>query len=80
VIAGLLAITEGRVHVAGEVVSSPRVQLAPQRRGVVLLGQDPHLFPHLSARDNVAFGVRVSAGRARGRAGRAALARRAGAR
>ena len=79
VIAGLLAITEGRVHVAGEVVSSPRVQLAPQRRGVVLLGQDPHLFPHLSARDNVAFGVRVSAGegRAAGRVERRSRAERA---
>ncbi|MFV0426512.1 MAG: sulfate/molybdate ABC transporter ATP-binding protein [Beutenbergiaceae bacterium] len=28
-------------------------------RGVVLLGQDPRLFPHLSARHNVAFGLRA---------------------
>jgi molybdate transport system ATP-binding protein len=29
------------------------------QRGVVLLGQEPRLFPHLTARDNVAFGLRA---------------------
>lgn len=65
VIAGLLSLTEGTVRVAGEVVSSPREQVPTQRRGVVLLGQDPRLFPHLSARDNVAFGLSVPDGRGR---------------
>lgn len=79
VIAGLLSIAEGSVRVAGELVSTPRVQVAPQRRGVVLLGQDPHLFPHLSARDNVAFGVRVADAerRAAGRVQRRSRAERA---
>ena len=31
--------------------------VTPSRRGVVLLGQDPRLFPHLSAHENVAFGL-----------------------
>ncbi|MFT4123781.1 MAG: ABC transporter ATP-binding protein [Microbacteriaceae bacterium] len=43
---------------------SGRVWLPPHRRGVTLLAQDPLLFPHLSVRDNVAFGPR-SAGRSR---------------
>lgn len=65
VIAGLSPLSDGAVRVAGEVVSSPRVQVTPQRRGVVLLGQEPHLFPHVSARDNVAFGMSAPDGRAR---------------
>lgn len=78
VISGLLPVSDGRVSVGGEVVSSATVQLPPQRRGVVLLGQDPHLFPHLSARDNVAFGIRVSGvgGRAAARVERRARSER----
>jgi len=76
VISGLVTASDGRVSIHGEVVSSPTVQLSPQRRGVVLLEQDPHLFPHLSARDNVAFGMRVSSdgGRAAARVERRARA------
>ncbi|WP_228495865.1 sulfate/molybdate ABC transporter ATP-binding protein [Microbacterium sp. VKM Ac-2870] len=62
VISGLLRASGGEVRIDSEVVSSADVQTSPQRRGVVLLGQDPHLFPHLSARDNVAFGISVSGG------------------
>lgn len=78
VLSGLRRATAGEVRIGGEVVSSPTVQVAPQRRGVVLLGQDPHLFPHLSARDNVAFGLRVAdgAGRAAARVERRAQAQR----
>lgn len=59
-LAGLVPLSDGRIALDGEEVSSPRFQLAPARRGTVLLGQDPHLFPHLSARENVAFGPRAA--------------------
>lgn len=65
VISGLLRASGGEVRIGSEVVSSTTVQTSPQRRAVVLLGQDPHLFPHLSARDNVAFGITVPGGGAR---------------
>lgn len=67
-IAGLCPIDAGSVRIDGEVVAAPGIQAAPQRRGTVLLRQDPCLFPHLSARENVAFGLRsrgVAARRAR---------------
>ena len=78
VVSGLMRASAGEVRIGGEVMSSPRAQVAPQRRGVVLLGQDPHLFPHLSARDNVAFGLRVAdgTGRAAARVERRAQAQR----
>ncbi|WP_454170918.1 sulfate/molybdate ABC transporter ATP-binding protein [Microbacterium maritypicum] len=59
VIAGLAGVTSGHVRVGGRELTSPRQVVAPQRRGVVLLRQDPHLFPHLTARENIAFGLRA---------------------
>ncbi|MFJ6678810.1 ABC transporter ATP-binding protein [Microbacterium sp. NPDC091382] len=62
-LAGLVPLNGGEVAVAGrtvERVAAPRVHTPPMRRGVVLLGQDPRLFPHLSARENVAFGPRAT--------------------
>ncbi len=61
-LAGLEPLDGGEIAVEGRVVDrvdAPRVQTAPMRRGVVLLGQEPRLFPHLSARENVAFGPRA---------------------
>lgn len=57
-IAGLVRTRQGHVRIDGTDVAGRR-PLPPQKRGVVLLGQDPRLFPHLSARDNVAFGLRA---------------------
>jgi len=67
VIAGLLRPELGQVRLAGREVT----QLPPHRREVGLLAQDPLLFPHLSAVQNVAFGPQVrgaSAKQARERA------------
>lgn len=71
-VAGLVPVHDGAVRIGGEVVAAPGREVAPQRRGAVLLRQDPCLFPHLSARENVAFGLRsrgVARTRARGVAG-----------
>jgi molybdate transport system ATP-binding protein len=62
-LAGLEPLTAGEIEVAGRVVdrvASPRVRTAPMSRGIVLLGQDARLFPHLSVRENVAFGPRAA--------------------
>jgi len=57
-IAGLVRMRSGRVRIDGSDVAGSH-PVAPHRRGVVLLGQDPRLFPHLSAADNIAFGMRA---------------------
>lgn len=62
-LAGLEPLGDGEIAVDGRIVdraAKPRVRTEPMRRGVVLLGQKPRLFPHLSAADNVAFGPRAT--------------------
>ncbi len=66
-IAGLLTPKRGGVEVNGRVLTrvgasgaaSLSTVVAPHARRVGLLGQDALLFPHLSALENVAFGVRA---------------------
>ncbi len=72
VIAGLLRPDDGTVEVAGRRLTDERTWVPPHRRRVALLAQDPMLFPHLTALDNVAFGPR-SRGTGRRTAERAAL-------
>lgn len=55
--AGLESLQRGRVLIAGEVVADARHSVPPEARGVGLVFQDYALFPHLSAADNVAFGL-----------------------
>ena len=60
-LAGLTPLDDGEITLDGRVLDRPpRVRTAPMHRGVVLLGQDARLFPHLTARENVAFGPRAS--------------------
>ncbi len=58
-IAGLARPDAGRVSVRGAEVSGPGHGVPPAKRGVVLLGQEPRLFPHMDIRTNVAFGLRA---------------------
>ncbi|MGM1018793.1 MAG: sulfate/molybdate ABC transporter ATP-binding protein [Actinomycetota bacterium] len=67
-LAGLTPIAAGEITVDGRVVdrgTPPRVRTEPMGRGVVLLGQEARLFPHLSVRENVAFGPRAGGADAR---------------
>lgn len=62
VAAGLVRPDRGRVVLDGRVLTDARegVHVPPHDRRTALLGQEPLLFPHLSALDNVAFGARVT--------------------
>ncbi|WP_205791783.1 sulfate/molybdate ABC transporter ATP-binding protein [Microbacterium sulfonylureivorans] len=62
VLAGLVPLDEGHVRLGERELDAaprPRRRTTPSRRGIVLLGQEPRLFPHLSAHANIAFGLRV---------------------
>ncbi|UFU03568.1 ATP-binding cassette domain-containing protein [Ruania suaedae] len=60
VLAGLLRPTAGQVRMGERVLTSDRIHVPPERRGIGLLGQDPLLFDHLSLLENVAFGPRAA--------------------
>lgn len=65
VVAGLLRPQAGRIEVDGEVLfdSERAVDLPTHRRRVGMVFQDSLLFPHLTVRENLAYGMR---GRASG--------------
>ncbi len=58
-IAGLARPDEGRVTVGGRVLfdSQAGIDLAPERRRVGYVFQEDRLFPHLSVRRNLAYGM-----------------------
>jgi iron(III) transport system ATP-binding protein len=58
--AGVERPTAGSVLLEGEDVSTPDHFVEPDRRGIGLVFQDYALFPHLSVRENVRFGLRDS--------------------
>ncbi|PJJ61434.1 ABC transporter ATP-binding protein [Compostimonas suwonensis] len=60
-IAGLVGPTGGHVRVAGRVLDDvgASVRVPTEKRGLGVVFQDYLLFPHLSVRDNVAFGLRA---------------------
>jgi molybdate transport system ATP-binding protein len=65
VVAGVVEPDSGRVVLDGRVLTDvgagrPGVRVAPHDRRTALLGQEPLLFPHLDALENVAFGPRSS--------------------
>ncbi|HUF64450.1 MAG TPA: ABC transporter ATP-binding protein [Gemmatimonadaceae bacterium] len=65
-IAGFERLDSGVVRVGDRVVSGPGVHVPPEARGVGFVFQQGALFPHLTARQNIAFGLRHLAGRERG--------------
>ncbi len=58
-IAGLVRPDSGHVRLDGQTLfdAHTRTHLAPQARNVAYLFQDYALFPHLSVRQNIAFGL-----------------------
>ncbi len=58
---GLLPLAGGRVVLDGTVLEDPaqRIKIPPEKRPIGLMFQDYLLFPHLTALENVAFGLRA---------------------
>jgi ABC-type Fe3+/spermidine/putrescine transport system ATPase subunit len=59
-IAGLQKLDAGRIRIAGELASDgPRLVVPPERRKVGMLFQGGALWPHMSARETLAFVLRA---------------------
>jgi iron(III) transport system ATP-binding protein len=56
-IAGFEDIHSGSITLAGHVISQPGASVPPEKRQIGMVFQDYALFPHLSVRDNIAFGL-----------------------
>lgn len=56
-IAGFESVSSGSVSLDGAQVSTPEKTLDIEKRRVGMVFQDHSLFPHLSVRDNIAFGL-----------------------
>src|SRR5215475_4853442 len=58
---GLLPLAGGRIVLDGTVLEDPaqHVKIPPEQRPIGLMFQDYLLFPHMSALENVAFGLRA---------------------
>src|SRR5215210_4968465 len=54
-VAGIEPITDGRVLIGGKVVN----KLAPKDRDIAMIFQNYALYPHMSAFDNMAFGLKL---------------------
>ncbi len=57
-IAGFEKPSQGFISISNQIVSSPHLNLPPEKRGVGMVFQDCALFPHLDAWKNVCFGIR----------------------
>lgn len=55
--AGIEMQTGGRLLLNGREISGPSVFLPPEKRGIGLMFQDFALFPHMTIRENVSFGL-----------------------
>ena len=54
-IAGLYPIKSGEIRLRGKEVT----RLEPEKRGISIVYQDHALFPHLSVKDNIIFGLKL---------------------
>jgi iron(III) transport system ATP-binding protein len=63
-IAGFVPPTSGKIFLEGKQVACPKRQLSPEDRRVGMVFQDFALFPHLTVKQNIAFGLK---GRGRSR-------------
>lgn len=57
VIAGFERLQAGRVVINGQTMSTPGRAVPPQERRLGMVFQDYALFPHLTVRKNIAFGI-----------------------
>jgi multiple sugar transport system ATP-binding protein len=55
-IAGLESITEGTIRIGGEVVNDKE----PKERDIAMVFQNYALYPHMSVRENIGFGLKYS--------------------
>jgi iron(III) transport system ATP-binding protein len=58
-LAGFLAPDAGEIRVAGNVMSSPEAVIRPERRNMGMIFQSYAVWPHMTVRENVGYGLKM---------------------
>ena len=58
-IAGILPLDEGSISIHGEVVSGKNKMVPIEKRNINMVFQDFALWPHMTARDNILYGLKT---------------------
>ena len=58
-VAGFIEPDAGEIRVAGEVVSRPGKMVPPERRNMGMIFQSYAVWPHMTVRENVGYGLRM---------------------
>lgn len=57
-IAGFIRPESGTIKIAGKKVSNGKIMVPPEKRNVGIIFQDYALFPHLTVRENICYGIK----------------------
>ena len=57
-ISGLEPLETGSITLDAQVLSAPKLSVPPEKRHIGMVFQNYCLFPHLSVRNNIAYGIR----------------------
>ncbi len=60
-LAGFIQPDAGEIRVGGKVISSPRSVVPPERRQMSMIFQSYAVWPHMTVRQNVAYGLKMKA-------------------
>lgn len=58
-IAGFIAPTEGIIEMDGQVLSSPKAMMPPERRQMSMIFQSYAIWPNMTVAENVGFGLKL---------------------
>ena len=58
-VAGFLEPDEGEIRVGGKVISRPGAVVPPERRNMGMIFQSYAVWPHMTVRENVGYGLRM---------------------
>src|SRR5436305_3299749 len=58
-IAGFVEPDEGCIRVGGKTISEPGAVVPPERRNMGMIFQSYAVWPHMTVRENVAYGLRM---------------------
>lgn len=59
-VAGFEKVTDGRIIIGGQTMSSPEQSLPPEKRRVGIVFQNYALWPHMTVAENVGYSLRVA--------------------